>query len=284
VSVTRIALVASQASAELYGDGPLLVAAFEALGMNAEILPWGKGPDWSRFDAVLIRGTFDYVFDRAGFLDWAAEVSSGTRLANSLEVLEWNTDKRYLRELDAAGVPTVSTVWVEPGEPTPRIDWDDFVVKPSVSAGSRLTARYRRSDDIEDHIRRIHATGAAAMVQPYLPSVDGEGESGTYVFGGEVSHVIRKGPILAPDHGPVDDFSGGFLQSVEPTAPDPRLVAFAHRVLEAVPPMLYARVDTAPGRDGETILLELEATEPYLFLELAPAGADRFARAVADWL
>jgi hypothetical protein len=152
VRVTRIALVASKASAELYGDGPLLVAAFEALGMKAEIVPWGNGPEWSRFDAVLIRGTFDYVFDRAGFLAWAAEVSSSTRLANSLAVLEWNTDKRYLREMEAAGVPTVPTVWVEDGEPVPRLDWGDFVVKPSVSAGSRLTARYRRGDDSGDHV------------------------------------------------------------------------------------------------------------------------------------
>jgi hypothetical protein len=137
----RIALVASKASGELNGDGPLLVAAFDAIGMKAEVIPWGKGSDWAGFDAVLIRGPFDYVLDRAGFLDWAAEVSSCTRLANSLEVLEWNTEKRYLRDLEAAGIPTFPTVWVECGQAVPRPDWDDFVVKPSMSGGARLVSR-----------------------------------------------------------------------------------------------------------------------------------------------
>jgi hypothetical protein len=63
------------------------------------------------------------------------------------------------------------------------------------------------------------------------------------------------------------------------------LARFALRVLEAAAPMLYARIDTAPGPDGQPLLLELEATEPFLFLEHAPAdAADRFVSAVTEWL
>ncbi len=284
MGVLRIALVADKATADLYTDGPLLVAAFEAIGMKAEIVPWGAGPQWAGYDAVLIRGTWDYVFERTAFLDWAVGVSASTRLANSVQVLEWNTDKRYLRDLQAAGVATVPTIWVERGEDVPHLEWDDFVVKPSVSGGARLAARYRRGDDPEDHIRRIHAAGAAAMLQPHLPSVDREGETGTYVFAGEVSHAIRKGPVLHHGQTAVDDFSIGLEQSVGPAALDPRTAAFALRVLEAAPTVVYARVDTVAGAQGEPMLLELEATEPFLFLEHAPAGADRFANAVARWL
>lgn len=279
-----IALVAARGSQSLQGDGPLLIAAFQALGFGAEIVGWGGGTDWSGFDAALIRNTWDYVLDRDGFLGWAAEVAAATRLANPLEVLVWNTDKRYLRDLEVAGIPIVPTHWVEPGEQAPLVDWDTFVVKPAVSAGARLSARYRRGDDIAAHVRRIHDIGAAAMVQPYLRSVDAEGEVGTYVFGGEASHAIRKRQALRDGGAPLDDLSAGEAQSVEPTELDPHLVGFARRVLAAAPHLVYARVDTALGSDGEPLLLELEATEPSLFLDLVPVAADHFAGAVVDWL
>jgi hypothetical protein len=117
-----------------------------------------------------------------------------------------------------------------------------------------------------------------------VPSVDNEGETGTYVFGGQVSHAIRKGTILESGRPPSHDLADASLESVRPTLVDPELSGFALRVLEAVPPVLYARVDTAPDVDGQPILLELELTEPYLFLALAPHGAGNFARAVASWL
>src|SRR4029077_2046002 len=145
------------------------------------------------------------------------------------------------------------------------------VVKPSVSAGARLSARYRRDDEIAGHIARIHAIGAVAMVQPYLASID-QGETGTYVFGGEVSHAITKGPVLDDLTEPREDLYGGAHQLGGPAPVDPRLAAFAARVRSVAPDVLYSRVDTVMGDDGEPVLMELEATEPYLFLEHAPEG------------
>ncbi|MCU1449214.1 MAG: hypothetical protein JWP02_1384 [Acidimicrobiales bacterium] len=268
----------------MHTDGPYLIPAFDALGMAATVVPWGPGPDWPSFDAVLVRNTWDYIFDRDLFLEWAAGVEAVTRLANTLDVLRWNTDKRYIRDLEDAGVPTVPTVWIEPGQSPPPVEWDEVVVKPTVSAGARLSARYRGGQDFGEHVRRIHAEGMTAMLQPYLRSVDTEGETGTYVFGGEVSHAIHKGPVLQAARPASDELDAASHQSVGPADVDPDLAAFALRVLRAAPPVLYARVDTAPGPDGHPLLLELEATEPYLFLEHAPRGADNFAQAVATWL
>ena len=65
--------------------------------------------------------------------------------------------------------------------------------------------------------------------------------------------------------------------------PGPAELAVARQALAAVPhdgPLLYARVDLVPGPDGP-LLMELELTEPSLFLRWAPGSADRFARAVA---
>jgi len=280
----RVALVTNKQSSDLFTDGPLLFSAFERLGVDTDVVSWGNGVDWARFDAVLIRNTWDYIFDRDGFLTWAEEVAATTRLANPAPVLRWNTDKRYLRELEEAGVRIVPTMWVEAGDRIPDVEWPDFVVKPSVSAGARLSARYRKGDDIVRHVERIHAKGAAAMLQPYIGPVGGRHETGTYVFGGEVSHAISKAPVLAYVRSPVDDLSGGSHQLVGPAAVDPRLADHALAVAASAPPLLYARVDTVFDDDGEPLLMELEVTEPFLFLEHAPDGADRFALAAVRWL
>ena len=283
-SLTRVALVADKQTADLLSDGPLLLAAFARLDIEAEVVPWGNGLDWASFDGVLIRHTWDYVFDRDSFLVWAAEVAQVTRLANAPEVLRWNTDKRYLRDLEAAGIRIVPTIWVAPGEDVPDVPWESFVMKPSVSAGARLSARYVPGDDIRGHLGLIHANGAVAMLQPYVASVDCEGETGTYVFGGEVSHAIRKGPVLDTVRAPRDDLSAASRQLVGPVPVDAALVDFAVRVLECAPPVLYSRVDTVMDDQGQPMLVELEATEPFLFLEHAPEAADRFALAVSRWL
>ena len=61
-----------------------------------------------------MRSTWDYQERRDEFLAWARGI--GDRLVNPPAVLEWNTDKRYLRELADAGLPVVPTALVEPGE------------------------------------------------------------------------------------------------------------------------------------------------------------------------
>lgn len=254
------------------------------MGIGAEIVPWGE--DMSRFDAAVIRGTWDYILDRDGFLDWAASIE---RLANPFEVVRWNTDKRYLRDLEAAGVPVVPTQWSdEPGWSLPE---GEFVVKPAVSAGGRNSARYAGRAEWSvagEHVAAIEASGDVAMIQPFLPSVDGEGETGTYVFGGRVSHAIRKGGVLVPGERASAELNMGSVDTVTGRPVAPALAAFSQNVLAAVPgPCVYARVDTVPGPDGEPLLIELEATEPFLFLARSPdppAAAALFAAAVAAWL
>jgi hypothetical protein len=147
-----------------------------------------------------------------------------------------------------------------------------------------MSASYDRGADITGHVERIHATGAAAMVQPYVESVDGVGETGTYVLGGEVSHAVRKGAVLDNIRSPLEDLSAASHQLVGPAAVEEQLAGFAAYVLECAPPVLYSRVDTVMAHDGRPLLMELEATEPFLFLEHAPEGADRFARAVSRWV
>lgn len=286
----RLALIAQFDSIESHTDGPPLLAALQARGIEAAILPWGAKEDWSSWDGVVVRNAWDYVDRREEFLDWARSVEAVTRLANPVATLEWNSDKRYLRDLSDAGVPIVPTVWVEPGGRLPRWRWEEVVVKPAVSAGSRGAARHDgdNRDGVAAHVDAITATGVTAMIQPYLSDVDRVGEFGTYVFDGRVSHAITKSAVLRAGAPPPVDSSLALLQIAKRTELTPELIGFAMDVVGRLPaPVaspLYARVDALRGGDGRLVLLELELFEPFLFLETDAEAAVRYARAVDTWL
>jgi glutathione synthase/RimK-type ligase-like ATP-grasp enzyme len=228
--------------------------------------------DWAAFDLVVLRSTWDYQHRRDAFVAWAWSVP---RLVNPPGVVEWNTDKRYLSELPGA----VPTTFLEPGEPF-TAPAGEYVVKPSVSAGSRDTARFAPGDEprADALVRRIHAMARTAMVQPYLHAVDGAGETALLYFGGVFSHAIRKGPLLVPGAEPHEDLFA--TEDIAAREPAPAQRVLADRVVELVRDRFgtlpYIRVDLVPGPEGPQ-LLELELTEPSLFFGHAPGAARRFA-------
>ena len=278
MSRTRIALATCAAWPELDADGPELVAALAAEGLDADLVAWDDpAADWASYPLVVIRTTWDYWDRHAQFLAWARSVP---RLVNSADVIAWNTDKIYLRRLQAAGIPVVPTVWVAPGEDFVTPD-HPFVVKPSVSAGARDTAAYDGGDPLAtEHVARLHAAGKTVMVQPYVDAVDSAGETAVLVFGGVVSHGARKSAVLTVGEGEVA-LGSWSMQARTPSAEEQ---ALALRVVEVASSwgedLLYARVDLLPG----PLVIELEVTEPSLYLTLAPGSAARFAAAVAGRL
>lgn len=268
-------------------DSALLLAACAAAGLDADWRIWDDpAVDWGSYDLVVIRSTWDYVPRRHDFAAWAASVP---RLANPADVVAWNTDKTYLRELEAAGVPVVPTRWLEPGGSVPGAGWTggwgEVVVKPAVSAGARDTARYGadEADRARAHAATLLDAGRRVMVQPYLAGVDEAGETAVLHVGGGYSHTVRKGPLLAGGAGTEVDglWRPEQITSREPSAAEREL---ADRALAAVPGgpdrLLYARVDLLPGPAGEPVVVEVELTEPSLFLTTMPAAADRLARAI----
>ena len=286
----RVALIAQFDSTDSHTDGPPLLAALQARGIEAAILPWGADEDWASWDGVVVRNAWDYVDRREEFLEWARSVEAVTRFANPVATLEWNSDKRYLRDLSDAGVPIVPTVWVEPEGRLPRWRWEEVVVKPAVSAGSRGAARHdgEDRDGVAAHVDAITATGVTAMIQPYLSDVDRVGEFGTYVFEGRVSHAITKSAVLRPGAPPPVDASLALAQVARRTELTPELIGFALDVMGRLPAAvaspLYARVAALRGGDGRLVLLELELFEPFLFVETDPEAAVRYARALDTWL
>jgi glutathione synthase/RimK-type ligase-like ATP-grasp enzyme len=235
--------------------------------------------DWSAFDLVVVRSTWDYQERRDQFLDW---VRSVPRIINPPEIVEWNTDKRYLGELGRVGIQIVHTDYVEPGEGF-AAPVGEYVIKPTVSAGSRHTARFAPGEEARAAalVGEIHAGGRTAMIQPYIPSVDELGETALLYFDGVYSHAIRKGPILRRGAEPTSEVFAA--EEIDPREPPADERALADAIVARFSELAYVRVDLVRGPDGVSgvpLLLELELTEPSLFFEQGPGSAERFAAAI----
>jgi glutathione synthase/RimK-type ligase-like ATP-grasp enzyme len=282
----RVALATCREFADLDDDDRLVIGELAARGIEAHPLVWDDASvDWAGFDLTVVRSTWDYVDRREEYLAWAQSVP---RLANPADVLRWNTDKTYLRHLSAAGAPVVPTSWFSPGDPVALANDGVVVIKPSVGAGSRDAGRFDLADaDDRDvagkHVRQLLDRGQTVMVQPYLDAVDTHGETALLYFNGEFSHAIRKAALLADSDTEVD----GLFREETIAARQPSVAerAAAQSVLAAAAtqvgwPLLYARVDLLPGPDGVPVLLELELSEPSVFLAHDVGAASRFAAAI----
>ncbi|WP_379515139.1 ATP-grasp domain-containing protein [Nonomuraea insulae] len=250
-----------------------MVAAWQESGIGGRVERWDDpAVDWSAYDAVVVRSVWDYIFRREEFLTWARGVESVTRLLNPYAVLESNTDKTYLRDL---GVPTVPTHWTSEGLP----DWPEYVVKPAVSGGARDTTRTADRAEAMALAAALEAAGRTPMVQPYLDMVEAEGETSLLYFNGRLSHTVRRSPMLAHGAGPEDD------ARAQLRTPAPDQVELAEKVLTAVPHvLLYARIDLVRLSSGAPAVIEVELTEPYLFLSHEPSAPANFARALRELL
>jgi len=299
--MTRIALVTAIAAAGVDDDLAPLLDACASAGLTGQVRAWDDPTvGWSRFDAAILRSPWDYVPRLGEFLAWSTHVSTQTRLINPLPIVRWNTDKHYLADLAARGVPIVPTAFVEPDmEPMPALEAflaahgsaAEFVVKPSVGAGSKDALRYSRSQEFAaaNHLARLLDADRSAMLQPYLSSVDEHGETALMYFSGEFSHAIRKGPLLRLDEGPTNhlfaaEAIASRLPSQEERALADRAIAAARDALRLDEAPLYARVDLIRDDTGQPCLLELELCEPSLFFAHAPGSAERFAALLAKML
>ena len=295
----HIALVTAREALSLDEDLPLLAAAVRETGAQASTPIWDDARvDWQRFDLAVLRSTWDYCERIDEFLDWAERCATQTRLLNAPQLMRWNVDKHYLVDLARKGVPVVPSRYVEPKDDPARalgefldvdpptlhaghIDrFDQFVVKPSIGAGSRDAARYRRADREAAlaHVARLNGAGRSILLQPYLERVDEVGETAMVFFAGEWSHSVRKGPLLKLDAGLIAGlFAPEEITRRMPDTAEAAVAAAAHAAIPGpIPP--YARIDLIRSNQGEPLVLELELCEPSLFFAHSPTAAPRFAR------
>lgn len=279
--MSPVAIVTCQTMPEPDPDQDVLLAALLGAGVDAHLVAWDDDADrdWSQFGLSVIRSTWNYIDDLAGFNDWAQRAGTVTELLNPAAVLTWNTHKGYLRDLADRGVPIVPTAWVAAGARTTLTQvmddnlWSDVVAKPVVGAGSYLTQRVRDPEAPESIAFWDRLVGEReAMVQPYLQSVEEYGERSVIWIDGEFTHAIRKSPRLGDDPESVSE--------ALPIAADEREIAEA--VIADIPhDLLYARIDVIRDSHDQPLLAELELVEPSLFLRQSPAALDRLVRGIA---
>jgi glutathione synthase/RimK-type ligase-like ATP-grasp enzyme len=280
----RLALVTCARLAPGHPDDAPLVPAFLRRGLAAQWVTWNDPDvDWSGFEAVVLRSTWDYFEHPAAFRAWLHALEAhGTPLLNPPALVRWNLDKRYLAELEAAGVPGVPSREAGfddlPGVLAP---WrgQDVVVKPTVSGGAWHTVRGIAGEPALDAALATLPRDARFLVQRFVPGIVDEGEWSLLFFAGRFSHAVLKRPA-AGDYRVQPQF-GGLVSSPEP---DPALVDAARRALLAAEACAgstatYARVDGVRV-DGRFVLMEIELIEPSLFLHGDVRLADRFVEAI----
>jgi hypothetical protein len=280
----RIALVTCTELPRPDADLPILARAFSRRGVETETVAWEDArTDWSRFDAALVRSTWNYVARFDEFSRWLDRAARATRLVNPLGAIRWNLHKRYLVELAHAGLAVVPTELVPAGHDA---DWaalfarfGELVVKPAVSAGSFATIRVAPRDFASVRAHHLEHAERDLLVQPCLASVVSYGETNLVHFGGVFSHAVHKGARWKDDA----EQSRGL---VEPADDERALAAEILRWVQARHaaefegrPPAYARVDLARGADGRPLLMELEIVEPSLFLDRAPDRAEQLVAA-----
>jgi len=285
----EIALVSCAYAKDRDEDLPVVADALRRAGRAVTIAHWDDASvDWSRYEAAIVRSPWDYWMRYDEFLAWVARASAATLLLNSAEMLRWNTDKRYLGEMAMAGVPVIPTAYVDDDSSVAdEILGGDIVVKPTVSAGSNDTTRHRNDPGAaRGAVRAVLALGKTAMVQPYQAAVDSDGETGLLYFDGEFSHAFCKAALLTGEVARNNLFAEEMITPRTATAAqralgDKVMTWVTERFGEAP---LYARVDMLPGPDGSPVLIELEMSEPSLFLFTSEGSEDRFAAAVLSRL
>jgi len=275
-----VALVSCLELPEPDPDAAPLAAALEAAGIEARVRAWDDPDvDWSAARLTVLRSTWNYPRHAEAFLEWAARAAARSALWNPLPVVRWNLHKRYLLDLERRGVPVTPTVCLRRGarrtlaQLLERHGWSSVVVKPAISAASFRTLRVDADalDAGEAHLAELVAE-RDVLVQRYLPSVEDHGERALIWIDGALTHAVRKSPRFAGQSEAVSE------RAVEIS---PAEAALARRAVATVAgPLLYARVDVAPGPDGTPLVMELELIEPSLFFPQSAEALERFVAAL----
>jgi glutathione synthase/RimK-type ligase-like ATP-grasp enzyme len=263
--------------------------ALVARGVAVEIHNWDDAAvDWKQFAAAIVRSPWDYHRRFDEFSVWLRHVSTCTTLHNPAEVISWNLDKTYLAECEHAGIAVIPTLFVSSAENISdnvhQLLQQDVVVKPSISAGSNNTERFRNDyAAASTFVHHILEMGKTAMVQPYQHSIDDDDETALNYFNGEFSHAFRKGAILSTG---INVKNGLFVvEDISPREPTDAQRALGAGVMSFLinrwgEAPLYARVDMVPSDTGDPVVIEIEMAEPSFFFHTAFGSAERFADAV----
>jgi glutathione synthase/RimK-type ligase-like ATP-grasp enzyme len=277
----RLAIATCTQFPTVYPDDAYFVSVLERLGVEPVVCIWNDPlVDWTIFDAVLIRTVWDYFRHYPAFLAWLDTLDRlGVPTINDTHLIRWNSEKRYLLDIEQQGVPIIPTR-VAPAGRLPEMlasaGEGDLIIKPSVSGGAWHTVRGTPGTTaFKDAVAALPGN-LDFLVQPFVPEIATNGEWSLLYFAGAYSHAVIKHPASG-DYRVQEEHGGTAIQAT----PDAAIVQAADKALAAVAALgyreqAYARVDGVII-GNQFRIMELELVEPMLHLAIRPEAAERFA-------
>jgi glutathione synthase/RimK-type ligase-like ATP-grasp enzyme len=170
------------------------------------------------------------------------------------------------------------------------------VIKPVTGAGARDTGRFGNDSSAAalELLERLGERDEIAMMQPYLPEIELNGETAIVLFGGRVAYALSKRAFLPPGEvAPADETGVAAAMREEDlvriSEAHPAELELAEKTIAWIAARfgqmpLFARVDMVLTGSGQPVLMEVELIEPCLYLKQAATletpGAEAFAAAV----
>ena len=295
----KVTLVTCKAQPTLFHGEEGLPDELAARGCDPQVKVWNDPDvDWSDAGMIVVRSVSDYAQDRRAFLEWTRSLR---RVQNSCDVLDWNSDKHYLKELAALGMPTIPTNWLEPAQNLSKHQihtrfpaFGEFVVKPAVSSGVRDIGRYTTVDTRQRQaamrqVQGLLGEGRSVMIQRYVEEIDLHGEISLVFFNGLVSHAVEKRAALHPSSitdptvheavvtaEPADSVAWKWGEEIRRVLHDYVRERNGHDDL-----LLFNRVDLVPDGQGSFMVMEVSLVDADLYLGTTPRALGNFADAIS---
>lgn len=284
----KVAFLSMDYMEGFYTYDDLLIEPFKKLNWQVDTISWrAENVNWKDYEVVIVRSTWDYQKSPKEFLQVLETINSQTRLENNLEIIKWNMDKIYLRDLEEKGIKIVPSIWRDKFDKNEyslffnELKTGEIIIKPTISANADNTFRLRLND-LDTRISTLNTafSNRPFVVQPFMENIITEGEYSLFYFGGEYSHTILK--IPKQNDFRVQEEHGGMLKSVKP---EEKMKNEAEKVIKVIEDdLLYARVDFVRDEHNNFALMELELIEPSLYFNLDRNSPGNFAKAFDEWM
>jgi glutathione synthase/RimK-type ligase-like ATP-grasp enzyme len=248
---------------------------------------WNRNEQWKNFDVLILRSVWDYSDNILEFRSFVNELlESNITTLNSPQIISWNFQKTYLKQLSSLGVSVIPTELISKKEIQSKgssyyndliapFKGKKLILKPLVGAGSKGLVLCE-SEDWHKLLELVNKEPVDLIVQPFEESIF-DGEISIIFFDKKYIHAVKKVPNTS-------DFRAHKKYDAKYYHYEPKIheMDFANEVLDKVrSDLLYARVDYIL-KSGKPFLMELELIEPDLYFDLNEKSYEIFVTSIIN--
>jgi glutathione synthase/RimK-type ligase-like ATP-grasp enzyme len=281
----KIAILTCEKLPDLNPEDQKIIPALAQHNIQATAAIWSdKTINWSEFDYLVFRNTWDYFEKESEFKIWLNQIAQlEIKTLNPIVTIKQNIHKFYLREMEQQGITILPTVFIDKTDALNLAElipehWKKAVIKPAFSAGSYLTEVFEVSEiqAINEKYKSI-AAEKELLLQEFMPEIQTLGETSFIFFNKKFSHAVNKKPVDGDFR--VQSLFGGKYTLVHPSQ---EMIQKAQKIVDTFQEdLLYARVDGILI-DDELYLMEIECIEPDLYFNLSENAMERFVAEIVE--